>query len=133
MATKKAKTPEPPQRKLLTVSGATLRDILSRQEQLRSLKKQAETLEKSIKLDAEPVIAMLEAGVPVEPNAMILVSVKVDERRNVKWKDAFIEACGQAKADSLHETCVPSVTKSLSITDQSPLPPLTITTPPAGK
>ena len=121
---KKMKTPEPTP--LLTVSGAALRDILTRQEQLRALKKQAESLEKSIKLDAEPLIGLLEAGAVPEPGCGLLVSIKVDSRRNVKWKEEFITIAGEAKAALLQETCVPSVTKSLSITDQTGAAHLTI-------
>ena len=123
---KKTRTPIPEPAPILTVPAVTLRDILQRQEELRSLRKQAETLEKSIKLDSAPIIGLLEAGAVPEPGTGILVSIKVDSRRNVKWAEEFVKQCGEAKAEFLRESCEPSVSKSLSITDTAGAVALTI-------
>ena len=127
MATAKRKTPTPEPPKPDVVAGTLLADLLDRQERLRAMKREAEAMEKQLKLDAAPVIQMLKAGAQAEPGW--LVSIKTDTRRNVKWAEEFVKRCGEAEAERLRTECVPSVTESLVIARQSG----GLTIPVAGK
>lgn len=112
---KKTKTLEPPAP--LVIPLGRLRMILAWQEERKALTDRVKDLEAQIKEESAPVIAQLEAGAVPEVGA--LASIKVDERRNIKWKEEFIRVCGESEAQKLHEKCAPTITKSLVITLQA--------------
>lgn len=118
MAKKLADARPAPQ--IATVPADVLRRILDWQEQLKSWRRNVAELEAAIKEGSAPLIEMLESGAVPEFGCGLLVSIKVDVRRNPKYKEAYINVAGEAAARRLLDECEPTTTKSLVIVATTP-------------
>lgn len=117
MAKKLADARPAPQ--IVTVPAEILRKILDWQVELKSLRERASELDAAIKESSAPLVDLLESGAVPEPGCGLLASIKVDVRRNVKWKEAYVGLAGEAAARRLHDECPPVTTKSLVIVAQA--------------
>lgn len=110
MATTKAVT-------LPTITRAEIHDYTVLRARYDLAAKGLLALKKEVDMEEELLIERIEGGVPLAPNAARAYSVAVDNKpqRHPKWKEIFVEECGQAKADEKLAACEPVDHKKLVV------------------
>ena len=85
----------------------TLQALLRKKQQVEELNKEIEAAEAEI-------LASLKDGAQCQAG-IVTATVKSFERKNVAWKQKFVEYVSQETADRIHAATQPSTYESLSI------------------
>lgn len=96
------------------ISTIEVNEYLAMRESIAALKRRIELLTESLDQSEQNLIAKIDLGANTDACGFLL-SVRESEKRFPAWKEHYIEACGQEKAERILKSTEPKLYRDLVI------------------